>query len=293
MNNKIPKSISVLIEGLSQKKSYKPSEVVQIVKKANITPKDIMPWADFNHPKADSYGRKLVHKSDNFEIMVMSWVPGDISAIHDHGFATWGAVQIFGENEHAIFKIEGNQISTLSRTNFNYGQIVGVEHNLIHQMGNMTNENILTLHIYGLEEIKENVTGDANLYDIENSKIQIINGGVFYNLPSNEIAEVIEGPKADFPTRLRDIVELGNRLSLANPASKRIETIKQKIQSGEYCDLFNSYILNVKNSEGKIQNPIQWKILKKEIAAANKFLNIDNLLELLEQSTFCKLEELV
>ena len=289
----LPISITKLINGLSLKKNYKPSEVVKIVKEAKITPRDLTPWADFEHPKADSYGRKLVHKSPNFEIMVMSWIPGDISAIHDHGFATWGAVQVFGENEHAIFKVQNGKISTLSRSNFNYGQVVGVEHNLVHQMGNMTNENILTLHIYGLEASKENVTGDANLYDIENNKIQIINGGVFYDLPSSEIAEVIEGPVADFPTRLRDIVELGNRLSLVNPSSEKIEAIKNKIQSAEYCSLFNSFITNVIEEREENRNSIQWKILMKEIEAANKFLKIDNLFELLIQSTFCKEEELV
>ncbi len=290
--DKFPTSIVKLIEALAQKKNYKPFEIVKIVKEANVTPKDLKHWSDFNHPQTDSYGRKLVHKAPNFEIMVMSWLPGDISAIHDHGFATWGAVQVFGENEHAIFKVEEGKITTLSRSNFKYGQIVGVEHNLVHQMGNMTNENILTLHIYGLEETKGSVTGDANLYDIENNKIQIINGGVFYNLPTEEIAEIVNGPKADFPTRLRDIVELGNRLARINPEDNRLEAIKNKIQSAEYCQLFNSYLSTVVDYDDVIINITQWKILMKEIEAANQFLEIDNLFELFQQSVFCELMEL-
>ena len=290
---KLPNSVETLLTGLAQKKSYKPSEVVKIVKQAQITPEDLMFWSDFNHPKTDSYGRKLVHKSPNFEVMVMSWAPGDMSAIHDHGFATWGAVQIFGENEHAIFKVKDGEISTLSRTNFNYGQIVGVEHNLVHQMGNTTNENILTLHIYGLEEAKENVTGDANLYDVENNEIQIINGGVFYDLPASEIAKKINGPIADFPTRLRDIVELGKRIRLIDPTSDKIEEVVTKIQSAEYCSLFNTFISTVVDENDVIINLIQWKILMKEIDAANVFLGINNLFDLLKQSTFCEVEELV
>ncbi|MBK8652429.1 MAG: hypothetical protein IPN20_00430 [Haliscomenobacter sp.] len=54
-------------------------------------PGRITPWADFDHPDADSYGRKMAYKGPNFEIMVMSWKPGDFSSIHDHGHTQWGS----------------------------------------------------------------------------------------------------------------------------------------------------------------------------------------------------------
>ncbi len=196
----LPKSLAYIKEKLASKKIVKPHEVVEVIKAAAVQKEDLEPWADFKHPIKDSYGRKMVYKAPNFEIMVMSWLPGDMSAIHNHGYTTWGAVQVFGENEHATFREESGRLKTLTRSNFEYGEIVGVGHHLIHQMGNLTNENVLTLHIYGVENAIENVTGDANLYDPSNGTIQIINGGVFFDLPNSQIEDVIEGPKGDYPT---------------------------------------------------------------------------------------------
>ena len=160
---KISASVQLLIQKLSERRTYRPADIIQIIAACDIKEEDLLPWADFDHPLQDSYGRKLVHKSPNFEIMVMSWKPGDISAIHDHGYTTWGAVQVFGPQEHAAFRVEDDQLFALNRTYFKYGQIVGVGHSLIHQMGNYSDKNVLTLHVYGLEEDVNMVSGEARL----------------------------------------------------------------------------------------------------------------------------------
>jgi len=276
--NKIPLSVQKIIEKLSLSTHFNPSEVAQIVKEANVQPEELMPWADFNHPKEDSYGRKMLYKAPNFEIMVMSWVPGDISAIHNHGFTTWGAVQIFGENEHATFRIEDNVISTLSRSNFSYGQVVGVGHNLVHQMGNMTNQNILTLHIYGLEKAKENVTGDANLYDVTKGETQIINGGIFYDLKPNQIEKIIKNPVGDFPTKLRDNIEWTNRVAKINPADSRIAEKKNFLVSPKMVEELKDYISSINHENLISNNATKWNILDQEINALKKLMGSDNAL---------------
>lgn len=239
---KIPTSIRSLIDQLEEKRTYNPSDIVKIVKSADVQEEDLLQWADFDHPAADSYGRKLVHKSPNFEVMVMSWRPGDISAIHDHGYTTWGAVKVFGPQEHATFRVEDNKIQTLTRANFQTGQVVGVGHSLIHQMGNYTNENVLTLHVYGLEDDKDEVTGDARLYLPETGEIQIIKGGVFYDLPADEIVETIQGPVGDFPTRLRDNIELANRMIAQGKTGFEIDHIKTKITSLAFLSHLLDYL---------------------------------------------------
>ena len=62
-----------------------PAIARQCVLDANLRAEDLTAWADFDHPVEDSYGRRLVYDGGDFEIMVMSWAPGDFSAIHDHG----------------------------------------------------------------------------------------------------------------------------------------------------------------------------------------------------------------
>lgn len=45
------------------------------------------------HDARRGYSRTLVHRSDAFEILVLHWEPGAVSAIHDHGGAhCWFAV---------------------------------------------------------------------------------------------------------------------------------------------------------------------------------------------------------
>ncbi|CAG5082486.1 methyltransferase domain-containing protein [Parvicella tangerina] len=268
----LPDSIQYLINELSSQSSLTPAMVIKAMKDANVQEVDLLEWTDFEHALTDSYGRKMVHKAPNFEVMVMSWCPGDFSAIHDHGHTTWGAVQVFGENEHATFRVQDSEISTLNRTTFDYGQIVGVGHNLIHQMGNATDQNILTLHVYGVQEPVDNVTGDARLYDLAANKIQIVNGGVFFDLPPEEISQQIEGPEGDFPTKLRHMVEWGNRIAKSNPADERIEQIKQEISSPEYLQAFQSYLSTIVDREDQTNDTAQWNGVNMELKATACFL---------------------
>jgi hypothetical protein len=66
--------------------------------------------------------------------MVMSWRPGDFSTIHDHGYTQWGAVQVFGPAEHATFRIDDDKIATLARWRMKNRDVIGVHHDLLHQM---------------------------------------------------------------------------------------------------------------------------------------------------------------
>ncbi|MCB0638640.1 MAG: hypothetical protein KDC54_18545, partial [Lewinella sp.] len=100
----LPVSLQQIARQLAAQHPARAAAVRKIVLEAQVQPADLAPWADFDHPVSDSYGRKLVYKADNFEIMVMSWRPGDFSTIHDHGHTQWGAVQIFGPAEHATFR---------------------------------------------------------------------------------------------------------------------------------------------------------------------------------------------
>ena len=110
--------------------------MVSLLKDSDISEDDLLSYADFEHHPQDSYGRKMVYKGPNFEIMVMSWKDGDFSAIHDHGHTIWGAVKIFGKAEHATFRWEDERLSTLARWQVSTGDVLGVGHSLIHQMGN-------------------------------------------------------------------------------------------------------------------------------------------------------------
>ncbi len=215
MNPQPNPHIQALLKEIDSHDHLTPSMCKQLLLDSQVTAEDLMPWADFDHPKEDSYGRKMVHDGGFFELMVMSWVDGDMAAIHDHGYTQWGAVKLFGAAEHAIFRKQDGQLTTLERKVFKSGDVVAVGHDFIHQMGNVGRAPYLTLHLYGCYERNGDVTADANLYDLYENQVRITCGGVFYDLPEEAVKQRLPGPTADFPTTLRDRVEMLKRMTFA------------------------------------------------------------------------------
>ncbi len=272
--SQLPDSLKFIIESLQITPHPAPSGMRALVLEAKVQEKDLIPWADFGHSEADSYGRKLVYEGDQFEIMVMSWSPGDFSGIHDHGFTQWGAVQVFGPMEHAIFRMDEEQLSTLARMQMKTGEVVGVSHSLIHQMGNPSkDESYLSLHVYGTREEVPCVTGSARLFDPQQGIIQRINGGVFFALPEAEIESVETGARGDLPTRIRYQVELQRRL-------RKMESLHpgnyQEQIRNSWDELFSSnlrreviaYVEELLNDQVQQIDSRAWRILNRELQVA-------------------------
>ncbi len=176
------------------------SMVAEFVKTADIREEELMPYADFDHPKEDGYGRQMVIQGDHYEIMVMSWNPGDFSAVHDHGYTSWGAVQVFGPVLHHTFAIKKEEFILTKKEILVTGSIVKVNNPLIHQMGNVTSTPFLTLHVYGDNECTGKVTADARIYAVETGLIKHTTGGAFFNLPANRIDDEEPMPEIDYQT---------------------------------------------------------------------------------------------
>lgn len=263
----LPEALAAIVDVLEKEQPTKPSQIVSIVKKSNVTKRDLLPFADFDHPGKDSYGRKMVYKGANYEVMVMSWNQGDFSAIHDHGHTMWGAVKIFGKAEHATFRWEDEDISTLARWQVKEGDVLGVGHSLVHQMGNSDQEPFLSLHIYGHKDPQDNITGEARIFDLHHQEIQRVNGGAFFNLKDDEIVKKQEGPKADFATELRFHLESYKRMLKAG--DPEAEAYYQYIFDPAHMKPLITYLGEITcDDTDKVDNSIQWKILKRELREA-------------------------
>ena len=162
----------------------------ELVEKADLNIEDLEPFADYDHPIEDGYGRKMAILDDRFEIMVMSWNPGDFSAVHDHGYTQWGAVQVFGNVMHHAFSNIGDEFTITKKEILSEGSVIRVNHPLIHQMGNVTSSPYLTLHMYGCDEHEGVITADSKIYELENGLVKHTTGGAFYNLPDNEVYDI-------------------------------------------------------------------------------------------------------
>ncbi|MBP0019211.1 MAG: methyltransferase domain-containing protein [Cyanobacteria bacterium SBLK] len=279
----LPVSLQKIIEQIRQHhQEIKPSIAKKIVIEADVKIEDIMPWASFNHSPKDSYGRQLVFSDNFFEIMVMSWVSGDVSAIHDHGYTQWGAVQVFGAAEHAVFIIQNDLLLTLSRETLQSGTIMAVGNQLIHQMANISGEKFLSLHVYGVNNREfsyETVTADARIWNITEGVIQKTDSGVFFALPQDKINSSEPSPQADYPSWLRNTVEYLYRIRKAKQEKKEtglanLETtlIDELFHVKRWQELKAQIVSNV-NSEGHIKNSNSWKILQKELIRAAQLQN--------------------
>lgn len=263
-------SIQKFITHLESLQPTKASQIVSLLKEFEIPKEDLLDYADFDHDPADSYGRRMVYKGPNYEVMLMSWNQGDFSAIHDHGHTIWGAVKIFGKAEHATFRWEDENLSTLARWQVSSGDVLGVGHSLVHQMGNKDQPSFISLHVYGCTEIQDSITGEARIFDLDNEKIQRVNGGAFFNLPQNQVIRFEEGPRADFPTYLRFELESCKRKLSAGSANT--QQLKERIFSAEKRVMLLRHLQDITDAESrKTDNSIQWRILNRELREAAEF----------------------
>ncbi len=270
----LPKSLRRIVDAIHSSQDMHQRMIRQIVQDASVQPEDLEPWTDFNHSAADSYGRILTYDGGFFEVMVMSWCPGDVSAIHDHGYTQWGAVQVFGPAEHAVFLVQDEQIRTLSRSFLRPGQILSVGHQLIHQMGNLCeNTNFLSLHIYGNYERTGEITADARVFDLDEGKIQRTDGGVFQALPEQDIKRREPGPEPDFCTWLRNTVDISRRVLRAMDAgvyqsSKDFERLEASLFDVNRKEMLLENLDELSDEEGRVENLTGWKLLCNELGEA-------------------------
>ena len=234
----LPAALSRVVAAIESWDAFTPARARRLLAETDIPASELLPWSDWQHPDADSYGRLLVYDGGHFELMVMSWVPGDMAAIHDHGHTEWGAVKLFGEAEHATFAVRDGVLSTLERRRFPAGSVIGVGHDLIHQMGNIDQPPFLSLHLYGSPDARGPITGDARVFDLDAGVVQYTDGGVFFALPEEFITRREAGVAADFPTTLRARIELLRRLVRMNGSERqgRLQTARERALVSELLD---------------------------------------------------------
>jgi hypothetical protein len=275
----LPPSVMRLAQLVHDRRELTPKMARDLVIQANVQEDELMPWADFDHPIIDGYGRKLVYHGGFFEIMVMSWAPGDYSSIHDHGTAQWGAVKVFGAAEHAVFTVKDGAMTTKIRNRQAPGEVNPVTHELIHQMGNVTDQPFISMHMYGCPNPEGDITEDSRIYDFYEGKVQLTTGGVFFCLPESDISERLdECPRPDYATWLRHHTEMLARLKriLKAQTDASLTAKAQELQAELFDEASMARMQNAINAlcndDGTIADAFAWDQLWSEIEAARRVL---------------------
>jgi hypothetical protein len=182
MNNYMPNCIQKLVIELSSHRQVDNRILNDIVSGISFIEKELEPYFFYDHAVTESYGRRLIWQDKNFKILLMSWRPGDYTAIHNHGKTEWGSVHFLGDATHRLYDFDNGQLNIAESSEFIAGQNASVCGDLIHLMGNSGSRNVATLHIYGMNIPTSEQPSKARVYLPELKKVVFTDGSAFLNM---------------------------------------------------------------------------------------------------------------
>lgn len=123
--------------------------------------------ADYIHFSKEHYSRNLLAYGPQFYALVLCWLPGQASPVHDHRGASCGVRVIEGVATETSFIRRAGRLVEQSVTTMGAGEVCGSFDDDIHEIRNDGDTNLVTLHIYS--PYLDNI----NLYDRETGAITV------------------------------------------------------------------------------------------------------------------------
>lgn len=238
--NELPGSFKKIIAGIENEKNIDCSRLLEIIKKNIPENGDYLPFNKFDHPVYDSYGRNNIYEGRNFSIYIMSWAPGDFTAIHSHGLSDWGAVYFFSDINHRLYTASGNKIELAQKGIVQAGTIVPVTGNLVHAMGNLGKTPIITMHIYGMNHQKSNANDNSFVYEIEKKQIRTTDGSAYINI-REELCKKTEMGIISNAETVTDYFEIISSYYRKNKLTPMVNYIQKVLLTPELYFLENSF----------------------------------------------------
>ncbi|MCL1122905.1 cysteine dioxygenase [Shewanella surugensis] len=122
--------------------------------------------------ESDHYCRKCLFRNDHCEILILSWLNGQRSKIHDHLDTVCGVKVLLGQATETRFETAANgDIYATQSVQFDKENTTVSEDNDIHQISNLQADDqpLVTLHIYSppLQQF--------HIYQLEDGKSVLLN----------------------------------------------------------------------------------------------------------------------
>jgi cysteine dioxygenase len=142
-------SLDALTETLATlKRAPTQSELDALLRKLELEPEELDRHVVF---KPHTYTRRRVFRSDLCEMLVLGWLPGHRTSIHDHN-GSHGAIRICeGSMEEEIFALnEAGEVEFQTMHCRTAGEVTGTGVPDIHRIGNAERsaERMVTIHVY-------------------------------------------------------------------------------------------------------------------------------------------------
>ncbi|WP_191056027.1 MULTISPECIES: cysteine dioxygenase family protein [Oscillatoriales] len=101
-----------------------------------------------------TYARKLLCRTSRFDMLVLSWHPGQFTTIHDHAGALNVTRVRSGTLTARLFEVYDERsdreklVRVIDEEQLGRGGLATVDRHHIHQLANTSDEKLVTLHVY-------------------------------------------------------------------------------------------------------------------------------------------------
>ena len=108
---------------------------------------EVEPFIQFS---ADRYSRNLVHRTDDFEALVLCWKPGQRSPLHDHATSLCSVYVYEGSlSADNFLRTTSGHVRPDFSEDGKPGTVLSIQKEEIHQVSNFEEtENLVSLHFY-------------------------------------------------------------------------------------------------------------------------------------------------
>ena len=138
------KSVDALVETL---KKCDPQDYVAVASVMEIPPADFMKFAHWNQ---QGYTRNCIERTEDFELLLLCWNPGDATPIHCHGEQRCWVYQVSGTLKEVIYKAydQDHKIPDTTKQ-LKAGEVAYMDDSLgFHSLSNTSDAPSMSLHLY-------------------------------------------------------------------------------------------------------------------------------------------------
>tara|TARA_X000000368_G_scaffold418160_1_gene416829 strand:+ start:43 stop:585 length:543 start_codon:yes stop_codon:yes gene_type:complete len=96
----------------------------------------------------DGYQRNVVKKTENYELVLICWKPGQKTPIHDHKGSDCAFLILEGISTESIYKNDHEGLIKTEVRKYNPGQVCAADEPDIHKISNDEVTNLVNLHLY-------------------------------------------------------------------------------------------------------------------------------------------------
>ncbi len=120
----------------------------RIFNEAELTREEVAPYVE---EQANSYGRRSVARRENYEVLVLTWKPGQASVAHDHSGSLCGLKVAQGQVIEQFYELgPDGQVRPAGSSAFGVGETTVDPGVVVHSLGNAASasETLVSVHLY-------------------------------------------------------------------------------------------------------------------------------------------------